>query len=52
MLPGKIELSSLSQFESARPFTLATPIDVNHDGKPDFITNNVESNDISILLAQ
>jgi hypothetical protein len=34
MLPGKIELSSLSQFESARPFTLATPIDVNHDGNP------------------
>ena len=30
-LPGKIELSSLSQLESARPFTLVTPIDVNHD---------------------
>jgi hypothetical protein len=27
-------------------------IDLNHDGKPDFIANNVESNDISILLAQ
>ena len=27
-------------------------IDVNHDGKPDFITHNVENNDISILLAQ
>ncbi len=34
MLPRKIELASLSQFESARPFTLATPIDVNHDGNP------------------
>jgi len=27
-------------------------MDVNQDGKPDFISNNVESNDISILLAQ
>jgi TonB dependent receptor len=34
MLPGKLELSSLSQVESARPFTLVTPIDVNHDGDP------------------
>jgi hypothetical protein len=34
MLPGKLELSSLSQLESARPFTLVTPIDVNHDGDP------------------
>lgn len=33
-IPGKIELSSLSQFESARPFTLVTPVDVNHDGDP------------------
>jgi len=33
-LPWKIELTSLSQFESARPFTLTTPIDVNHDGGP------------------
>jgi hypothetical protein len=27
-------VSSLSQLESARPFTLVTPIDVNHDGDP------------------
>jgi hypothetical protein len=31
-LPGKIELSTLSQFESARPFTIFTPTDVNNDG--------------------
>ena len=31
-LPGKIELSTLSQFESARPFTMFTPVDVNGDG--------------------
>src|SRR5258708_29183550 len=31
-LPGKIELSTLSQFESARPYTLAMPFDVNGDG--------------------
>ncbi len=34
MLPGKIELASLSQLESARPFTLITPVDVNNDGDP------------------
>jgi hypothetical protein len=32
MLTGRIELATLSQFESARPFTLATPVDVNNDG--------------------
>jgi hypothetical protein len=32
MLPGRIELAALGQFESARPFTLATPVDVNNDG--------------------
>ncbi len=31
-LPWKIELTTLSQFESARPFTLTTPVDVNGDG--------------------
>ena len=31
-LPWKFELSTLSQFESARPFTLATAVDVNGDG--------------------
>jgi hypothetical protein len=31
-LPYKIELTTLSQFESARPFTIATPVDINGDG--------------------
>jgi hypothetical protein len=31
-LPWKFELSTLSQFESARPFTLSTPADINGDG--------------------
>ena len=31
-LPGKVELITLSQFESARPFTLGTPEDLNNDG--------------------
>jgi hypothetical protein len=31
-LPGKLELSTLSQFESARPFTMGTPADINNDG--------------------
>jgi hypothetical protein len=33
-LPGAFEVSTLSQFESARPFTLTTPVDVNNDGNP------------------
>jgi hypothetical protein len=32
LLPGKFELSTLSQFESARPFTISTPVDLNNDG--------------------
>jgi hypothetical protein len=31
-LPGQFELNTLSQFESARPFTLATAVDINGDG--------------------
>jgi hypothetical protein len=31
-LPWKLEVSTLSQFESARPFTMFTPADVNGDG--------------------
>jgi hypothetical protein len=31
-LPGQIELATLSQFESARPFTISTPVDTNNDG--------------------
>ncbi len=41
LLPGKIEVSTLSQFESARPFTLATPVDVNGDG--------VDTNDRAVV---
>ncbi len=31
-VPGGFELSTLSQFESARPFTITTPVDVNGFG--------------------
>ncbi len=31
-LPWKFEVSTLSQFESARPFTLTTGVDINGDG--------------------
>ena len=31
-LPWKFEASTLAQFESARPFTMTTPFDVNGDG--------------------
>src|SRR5260370_1771363 len=31
-LPGRVDLITLSQFESARPFTIATPVDLNDDG--------------------
>jgi hypothetical protein len=33
-LPLGIDVSTLAQFESARPFTISTPIDVNGDGDP------------------
>lgn len=31
-LPREFEVSTLSQFESARPFTMSTPADINGDG--------------------
>jgi len=31
-LPWQLEASTISQFESARPFTMTTPFDVNSDG--------------------
>jgi hypothetical protein len=31
-LPWKLEVSTISQFESARPYTMATPADINGDG--------------------
>jgi hypothetical protein len=40
-LPGRFQLTTLSQFESARPFTLATPVDLNGDG--------VDSNDRAVI---
>lgn len=33
-LPWGFEVSTLSQFESARPYTLATAVDINGDGAP------------------
>jgi hypothetical protein len=32
VLPYKVELATISQFESARPFTISTPMDINGDG--------------------
>jgi hypothetical protein len=40
-LPGKIELITLSQVETARPYTLATPVDLNDDG--------LDSNDRAVV---
>jgi hypothetical protein len=31
-LPWRFEASTISQFESARPFTMSTPADINNDG--------------------
>jgi hypothetical protein len=31
-LPWRLEVSTISQFESARPFTMTTPADINGDG--------------------
>jgi hypothetical protein len=31
-LPGHFRLSTLAQFESARPYTMFTPVDINGDG--------------------
>ena len=40
-----------SPFRTGKGTWRIEAVDVNHDGQPDFITNNVESDDISILLA-
>jgi hypothetical protein len=40
-LPGRFELATLSQFESARPFTMATKVDLNNDG--------LDSNDRAVI---
>ncbi|MEY2414618.1 MAG: hypothetical protein QOD84_3224 [Acidobacteriaceae bacterium] len=31
-LPFKFQISTLAQFESARPYTMSTPVDINGDG--------------------
>ena len=49
---GGFQRAAGSPFRTGRGTWRIEVIDVNHDDKPDFITNNVESNDISILLAQ
>ncbi len=33
-VPGGFEVTTLTQLESARPFTIATPVDVNNTGDP------------------
>jgi hypothetical protein len=40
-LPARVELTTLSQFESARPYTIATPVDLNDDG--------LDSNDRAVV---
>ncbi|MGB7621840.1 MAG: TonB-dependent receptor, partial [Terriglobia bacterium] len=40
-LPFKLEMTTLSQFESARPYTLSTPVDLNGDG--------LDSNDRAVV---
>jgi hypothetical protein len=49
---GGFERAAGSPFRTGRGTWRIEVVDVNEDGKPDFITNNVESNDISVLLAQ
>ena len=46
---GRFQRAAGSPFRAGQG---AWRIDLNKDGKPDFITNNVESDDISILLAK
>ena len=43
-LPWHLQVSGLSQFESARPFTLTTPVDVNGDG--------IDTNDRAVINGQ
>jgi ATP:corrinoid adenosyltransferase len=49
---GGFQRAAGSPFRTGRGTWRIEVMDANEDGKPDFITNNVESNDISILLAQ
>lgn len=49
---GGFQRAAGSPFRTGKGTWRIAVIDVNDDGKPDFITNNVESNDISVLLAR
>jgi hypothetical protein len=49
-LPGGIEFSTLSQFESARPFTMTTPVDVN--GLGDTVNDRAVVNGVQTTLDQ
>ena len=49
---GGFRRAAGSPFRSGKGTWRIEVVDVNNDGKPDFITNNVESDDISVLLAQ
>jgi hypothetical protein len=48
--PGGLEVSLLSQFESARPFTLTTPVDVN--GLGDTLDDRAVVNGVQTTLDQ
>ena len=49
---GGFQRAAGSPFRTGRGTWRIEVVDLNHGGKPDFIADNVESNDISILLAQ
>jgi carboxypeptidase family protein len=44
-LPWRFEASTISQFESARPFTMLTPADINNDG----VFGSASGNDRSVI---
>jgi hypothetical protein len=48
--PGGFEISTLSQFESARPFTITTPVDVN--GVGDALDDRAVINGVQTTLDQ
>ena len=48
--PGGFEISTLSQFESARPFTITTPVDVNGFG--DALNDRAVINGVQTTLDQ
>lgn len=49
---GGFQRAAGSPFRTGKGTWRIEVIDVNEDGKPDFVTDNVESDDISVLLAQ